>query len=171
MSNEKDIYCGIGPLPKGKRFGTMKECAALSQIRLYGKYKIDQKLIDSVQETKKLAAGTAKIDGEIEELMIKNVTIGGKLKKKQGHLKSLSSNVKDAEKKKILREDIDELKGKQLQIKEKLAKLRAMKDKKLKKSSKKTSKKSSKKQSRTKKSSKKSSKKGSRKTSKRRHTK
>ncbi len=39
-------YCGIGPIPKNQRKGTMKECAAKKQVRLYGLYKIDPQIVN-----------------------------------------------------------------------------------------------------------------------------
>lgn len=50
MSN---IYCGVGQIPKGKRLGSMKECAELKQIRYYGIKKIDSRLLDIVRSSKK----------------------------------------------------------------------------------------------------------------------
>ncbi len=41
-----DIYTGIRAVPKGKRQGTMKECAELGRISYYGKYKTDPKYIE-----------------------------------------------------------------------------------------------------------------------------
>jgi hypothetical protein len=44
----KTIYCGSNALPKKKRYGTVKECAELKQVRLYGIRKIDKKTLDNV---------------------------------------------------------------------------------------------------------------------------
>jgi hypothetical protein len=41
-----DIYTGIREVPKGKRQGTMKECAELGRISYFGKYKTDPRLIE-----------------------------------------------------------------------------------------------------------------------------
>lgn len=40
------VYCGICKLPKGKRQGTMKECAELGQVRYYGLHKMDPKTLE-----------------------------------------------------------------------------------------------------------------------------
>jgi hypothetical protein len=39
------IYCGVGKIPKNSRKGSMRECAEMGQIRLYGLYKVDPKII------------------------------------------------------------------------------------------------------------------------------
>jgi hypothetical protein len=36
-----NIYCDVDDLPKGYRYGTMKECALKGEIGLYGLKKID----------------------------------------------------------------------------------------------------------------------------------
>lgn len=38
-------YCGIGKIPKGKRRGNMYECLDQKQVRYYGKFAIDKKLL------------------------------------------------------------------------------------------------------------------------------
>lgn len=45
-------YCGIGPLRSGYRLGTMSECAELKQVRRFGQYKADSRII-SEKKTKK----------------------------------------------------------------------------------------------------------------------
>jgi hypothetical protein len=50
---EKDntIYCGNeSKLPKGKRFGTMKECVEKGQIRRFGLFKIPVKTIEGAKK-------------------------------------------------------------------------------------------------------------------------
>jgi len=47
-------YCGSGNIPKGSKNGTMKECAELNQVRLYGLNKIDRKTFDNVKMKKSL---------------------------------------------------------------------------------------------------------------------
>ena len=47
------IHCGITKPKKGKRLGTMEECAKKKQVRLFGLNKIDPKIIDSIQKKKK----------------------------------------------------------------------------------------------------------------------
>lgn len=39
-------FCGIGPIPRGARAGTMKECADTGTVGQYGMKKIDPKLVD-----------------------------------------------------------------------------------------------------------------------------
>ncbi|HSO25958.1 MAG TPA: hypothetical protein VLR54_04980 [Methanobacteriaceae archaeon] len=44
---DKKPYCGVKPKPPaGHRFATMTECANMGQVRRYGKYKTDQRIID-----------------------------------------------------------------------------------------------------------------------------
>ena len=40
----KDIYCGIGKIPKGSKLGNMKQCAEKGQIRYYGIKKVDPQI-------------------------------------------------------------------------------------------------------------------------------
>ena len=44
------IYCGVDAVPKGYKKGSMKECVEKGQIRLYGLYKIDPKLLEKDKE-------------------------------------------------------------------------------------------------------------------------
>lgn len=48
------IYCGINKIPKGHKRGNMKECAEKGQIRYYGIKKVDQKMVELAQSTKRL---------------------------------------------------------------------------------------------------------------------
>jgi hypothetical protein len=43
MSIPKAVYCGINDVPKGKKRGSMRDCAKIGQVRYYGLYKIDKK--------------------------------------------------------------------------------------------------------------------------------
>ena len=40
-------FCGIGNIPKGQKKGSMKECVEKGQVRLYGLFKIDPKLLEA----------------------------------------------------------------------------------------------------------------------------
>ena len=46
------VYCGIGKVPKNKKVGSMGECAKKKQIRLYGVYTIDTKILSSTYKKK-----------------------------------------------------------------------------------------------------------------------
>lgn len=49
MSN---IYCGSKEkIPKGKKLGTMQECADKGQICLYGLKKVDSKIVNKTKKT------------------------------------------------------------------------------------------------------------------------
>lgn len=50
MSN---IYCGARDPPKGKRLGSMKECAEKGQISYYGVKKVDSRLLEAMRKPKK----------------------------------------------------------------------------------------------------------------------
>lgn len=39
------IYCGVGKVPKNAILGSMKDCQAKKQIRLYGLLKVDKQLL------------------------------------------------------------------------------------------------------------------------------
>ena len=45
IGKELPMFCGITPVPKGKRRGTPQYCAAAKQIRYYGLVAIDPKLL------------------------------------------------------------------------------------------------------------------------------
>jgi len=45
LGDELPMFCGITPIPKGKRRGTPEYCAAAKQIRYYGLVPIDPKLL------------------------------------------------------------------------------------------------------------------------------
>ena len=86
MSN---AFCGIGQIPKGKKRGSMKDCAELGQIRYYGLKKIDQRLVDNALGNKKIK-GTAsdKLGAKLQELMLELVTVGGRIKKLSGQIQA-----------------------------------------------------------------------------------
>jgi sRNA-binding protein len=46
-------FCGVGSIPKGYKKGSMKECVEKGQVRLYGLYKIDPKLLEHDENDKK----------------------------------------------------------------------------------------------------------------------
>jgi hypothetical protein len=52
MSKEK-IYCGCGKIPSGYKKGSMSECVEMGQVRLYGLYKINPKLLEKTKTKEK----------------------------------------------------------------------------------------------------------------------
>jgi hypothetical protein len=46
-------YCGIGKLPKGMEYGTPEYCLTSNQVRYYGEYAIDKKLLEKKSKSKK----------------------------------------------------------------------------------------------------------------------
>ena len=108
-------FCGVGKVPKGKKLGSMKECADAGQVRYYGLKKIDKKLVESAAANKQ-AKKSSKISGLTrgEEIMIEISGVKGKIRNLMG---KLQAEKKESAKKKITKE-LDE-------VKEKLEKLRA----------------------------------------------
>jgi hypothetical protein len=57
----KDIYCKSGPLPKGKTYGSMKECAARKQVGYWGVNKIDNAVLKSANVPKGISLDKARM--------------------------------------------------------------------------------------------------------------
>lgn len=90
MSN---IYCGVDKIPKGKKLGTMKECAELGQIRYYGKKKIDPRTLESVKNKKGLP--------ETRENLIKTlVSLNGTINRFKGRYETTKDKTPEDKKKK-----------------------------------------------------------------------
>lgn len=79
MSN---IFCGIGDLAKGDRYGTMRECLEKGQVRRFGVHKIDTRTISKIKEdiaeSKTVAEKIVDYENQISALRAKH----GKLVKK-----------------------------------------------------------------------------------------
>jgi hypothetical protein len=102
MSKSK-IYCGIGSVPKGMKKGTMKECMEMGQVRLYGLYKIDSKLIS--KKSKPSSKEKKMTKNEVKALVFKfkgRITrIEEELKDATGKEKTqLEKDLKEAQKEK-----------------------------------------------------------------------
>lgn len=91
------IYCGIRPIPKGSRLGSMKECADKREIRYYGIKKIDPKLIGTIQGAKKTNS---------RDLIFKEIT---KNKGKIKNIKNKIAGTKDKAIKDKLQKDLEKL--------------------------------------------------------------
>lgn len=48
----RDFYCGVRD-PRGKRYGSMEECAEAGEVRYYGLNKIDRRLVAAHSDSKK----------------------------------------------------------------------------------------------------------------------
>lgn len=46
--NDNNMFCGLGPVPKGKVRGTPEYCLQNRQVRYYGKVAIDPKILTTV---------------------------------------------------------------------------------------------------------------------------
>lgn len=95
MSN---IYCGVNidKIPKGKKLGSMEECAKKRQICLYGLRKIDSKTIKNIEKSEsknKLYKQYGKLMGEKNKL---NKQISGE--KSKIKLSELNKELKELEK-------------------------------------------------------------------------
>jgi len=91
-------YCGIGKLPKGQKKGSMKDCVEKGQIRLYGLFKIDPKLLEV--DTKEKKENKVKTYTK-KELINKISSINGELtsKKRTVEFSKDKKEVSDAKKK------------------------------------------------------------------------
>lgn len=144
MSN---IFCGIGDLAKGDRYGTMKECLEKGQVRRFGIHKIDgrtiSKIKEEIAESKTVVEKIADYENQISALRAKHIRLVKKIK-----------DEKDAKEKTLLKkQDADTIKEHN-HLTDELKKLRAKSNK----TSKRLSKRSSKRLSRKSKHSKKSKK-------------
>jgi hypothetical protein len=102
MSKSK-IYCGIGEVPKNMKKGTMKECMEMGQVRLYGLYKIDSKIVS--KKSKPSAKEKKMTKNEVKVLVFKfkgRITrIEEELKEATGKDKTqLEKDLKEAQKEK-----------------------------------------------------------------------
>jgi hypothetical protein len=68
------VYCGIGKCPKGARYGSMKECADQKQIRRFGAYKVDSRILNAKSED-------ANNEVKRKEAMMKIALLRGKINK------------------------------------------------------------------------------------------
>ena len=89
------VHCGITKPPKGKKIGSMLECAKKKQIRLYGLYKADPKIIQSIQKPKKSTMN----DTQRGKLYDKIIKLKAKIKKLMTESKNKKTT--DENKKKI----------------------------------------------------------------------
>lgn len=94
----KNVYCGIGPVPKNSRLGSMKECADKKQIRYYGIKKVDPKLVE-------VAIGNENNKGEREKVFKEIAKNKGKVKK----LRDKISATKEKNKKDELQKELVKL--------------------------------------------------------------
>ena len=96
-----DIQCGIGKLTKGKRLGSMKECAEKGQVKLYGLRKIDPKTMASIKAKKTIVAQRLTLMKKIVvvRVHIKKDTENIEFQKDKKKKAELMNKVKDNKKK------------------------------------------------------------------------
>lgn len=99
--SKKEVTCGITPLKKNQRYGTMKECADKNQVRRYGLYKADSRVVEANKTAKKTNKENSR-----QTLMIKIVTVRGPINKINKDL----PYEKNASKKKEMEKKLVELK-------------------------------------------------------------
>src|SRR5690606_10848028 len=66
--SDKTVYCGIAPLKKGQRYGSMAECAEKKQVRRYGQHKMDPRVMQQVIDAKQSKQSKQKVFLEIAGL-------------------------------------------------------------------------------------------------------
>lgn len=113
------IYCDVGDVPKGKKRGSMVECAEKGQIKYYGEKKVDKKIIDSVIK-RKTGSRRGNAETQLDNLRIKMAGIMGKIKATTRKINDEDDKkeVKKLEKtKKTLEKELDELKDKAINLK------------------------------------------------------
>ena len=93
---EEKIYCGCGKIPKGYKKGSMSECVEMGQVRLYGLYKINPKLLEKTKPKEKLVT--------VKELTSLIAKLRGVKLKLERELKG----EKDASKKKLIEKKIED---------------------------------------------------------------
>ena len=72
------VFCDLGDIPKGKKRGSMKECAEIGKITYWGEKKADKKIIESVVEKKQKKNSLKKMETEYDKMVI----LFGKIKAK-----------------------------------------------------------------------------------------
>lgn len=84
---DDNMFCGVGPVPKGKIRGTAEYCASKHQIRYYGLVKIDPKLLEKIEKKKRNLL--------TEQIKLKKIEDKAKiLVKESGKIKAIISNDK-----------------------------------------------------------------------------
>jgi hypothetical protein len=85
MQDEDNIYCGIGPVPKKKKLGTMSQCATKKQLRYYGIKKVDPIILKLSldNENKKNKKTENKLVGEMSALRSRVKRLTSKLDSKK----------------------------------------------------------------------------------------
>ena len=96
--SKKQAYCGIKPVKKNQRIGSMKECADKKQIKYWGIKKADAKM---VEYAKKGSKGRETLNS----VKLKIV----KLRGKQSRLKKLMSGEKNKTEKDKLQKELDKI--------------------------------------------------------------
>ena len=106
MSTNKP-FCGVGKTPKGRKSGTMAECAELKQVRKFGEKKIDPRTLEAAQKK-------GKIKETREQLIIQIAGAKGAINRFKGRKEELEKKMArkelTADEKKSLKEYASELK-------------------------------------------------------------
>jgi predicted nucleic acid-binding Zn-ribbon protein len=132
-------HCGIGPIPKNQKLGTMQQCLAKKQVKYWGLHKVDPRMVEASKNVKK----TTKLVTR-EQIILKQVTLRGKIAKLRKTMKDEKNQTEINKMEKEVEALVKELKA----VNEKATQLQNVERKTSRKPSKKTSKKPSKKTSR-----------------------
>ena len=98
-----DIYCGIDDVPKGKRRGSMRECAEKKQVRYYGKYKVDNIALEA-------AKNKDVIPETREKLLLELAALRGSIRRHKGRCETSKNKDIKEESCKIWKKSEDRLK-------------------------------------------------------------
>ena len=97
-------FCGVGNIPKGFKKGSMKECVEKGQVRLYGLFKVDPKLLEpdtkNSKKEKKVKTYT------LNELFLKLSKVNGSISR----LEKIIDASKDSEEVANAKKELTELK-------------------------------------------------------------
>ena len=120
-----NIYCGIGKIPKNKKMGSMKECAEKNQIRQYGVKKIDTKLLEHIEITKKSNKNSKEGESKLEKIGFDLAILIVKIKKQKIKIQ----DEKNKTKKKELEKELVNLENKKIKLSEEFNILNKLKKK------------------------------------------
>ncbi|ATZ80330.1 hypothetical protein BMW23_0272 [Bodo saltans virus] len=140
MSN---IFCDIGDVPKGKKRGSMKECAEKGQIKYYGEKKVDKNVLNIIIDKRELKKG-GNHEKQLSALKVTMAGLIGKISKMKKDAKDEDDAKKYAKIEKEIKKsekEFDGLKDKAITLKKKIEQSKLKRTTSSKRSSKRTSKK------------------------------
>ena len=103
------IYCGVGPVPKNHKLGTMQECLDKNMVKYWGLKKVDPRILEASKHTKK-----PRKMHKIENIRIAQVSLRGKIRKQTTDLEKEKNTARKAE----INKEITELRKKLNEVNE-----------------------------------------------------